>query len=57
MEEEDGVTGKDDRRNGHEADLRDALDQAINTLCESVITVSRDSDYVPDIAVIALETA
>ncbi len=50
------MTEKDDRHNGHEANLRDALDQAMATLCESVIAASRDGDYVPDTAVIALET-
>ena len=48
---------KDDGPYGHEADLRDALDQAMNTLCESVIYAGRNGDYVPDTAVIALETA
>lgn len=56
-EEEDEVTEKDDRRNGHEADLRDALDQAMNTLCGSVIFAGRNGDCVPDTAVVALETA
>ena len=41
----------------HDEDLRDALDQAMNTLCGSVIFAGRNSDCVPDTAVVALETA